>query len=218
MEDGHEPRPQLLKDNSLSPLHIWQENGFGVDKDDPTQYHTQSGVVLRLKAVSSVLIRTRARALPIPRPPMYVNPQTEREEENWASPDYITALTEYDEAMAQLNMGTLYLLGTEVLTIPPGVPAPEDTTWSDQLSDPEIWGKQAMSIPQGGGKRYIMWLMYIALRDEELAEVGTQIRILGGAVPEEAVREAMDSFRHGDRRNGDNGVGPTNRAQRRKRK
>lgn len=208
-------QPSKLREMGLSGLHIWPDDGFGVDKADDALYHCQSGVILRLKPVSSVLIRTRVRSIPVPLVPMYHNPTTEREEENWTAPEYIAALTKYDQDVAEVNIGTLFLLGTEVVSVPPSVATWESTAWSTPLTDREIWGDLAMAVPDSGQKRYIFWMTYIALRDVEAAEVSTQIRILGGAIPEEAVKEAMDSFRAGDRRDATVGVDTPNRQQRR---
>lgn len=210
-----------LREMGIYTLHIFEEHGYGLEEQDNTVYHCKSGLVLKLKPVSSVLIRARAKTVPYPKPPMYYNPTTERDEENWGSPEFVDALTKWDVEQAELTMGTLFLYGTHVLHLPEDIPDYQDHSWSDSLEDKEVWGEHAMTgIPPKGDARYIRWLEFIALRDEEAMEIGAQIRILGGAVPEEAVQEAMDSFRGNNRGTTDNRVVPvsTNRKQRRSNK
>jgi len=200
-------------------IKIVDDKDFGVDASDPSIYRCRSGLVLRLKPVGSLLIRQRSLAIPTPEPPM-VTTDSGREEPHYGAPSYIRALQDYDEEVAKVNMGTYFLLGTEVLERPDDIPDVDDESWSRRLEDPETWGDQAMSIPRvGSDARYIFWITNIALRDIEIAEIGAQIRVLSGALSEAVVKEAMASFRNIDN-TGSNSTGrvePTklNRAQRR---
>lgn len=193
------------------------DHSYGVDSDDSSIYHTRSGVTLKLKPVSQMLVTKRGQSILIPEPPM-VTDDRGREEPNLASPSYAKALREYDEKVAYVTMGTLLLFGTEVIgDLPPDVPPLQDKSWSDRLENKVTWGEQAMEIPTDPDGRYIFWMGYIVLRDIEATEISTQIRVLGGMVPEQAVREAQDSFRSVSGGDTNNGVAPLNRAQRRDR-
>lgn len=168
---------------------------YGVDSDDRSIYHCRSGVTLKLKAVSSMLIMKRGEQIPEPIPPT-VTDDHGREEPYYGAPSYQQAIREYNEKISFMNMGTNFLLGTEVVNLPPNFPGYLSKVWSDPLEDQVIWGDTAMKIPSDEGGRYIYWMSYIVLNhDIELMEVAAQIKILGGAVPESAVKEAQDSFR-----------------------
>lgn len=168
---------------------------YGIDDTDPSIYHCRSGVVLKLKAVSSLLIAKRAEQIPEPVPPT-VTDDHGREEPYYGAPSYQQAVREYNEKISFMNMGTMFLLGTEVVSLPDGFPDATSKLWSDPLEDQVIWGDTAMKIPTDPSGRYIYWISYIVLNhDIELMEVAAQIKILGGAVPEAAVKEAQDSFR-----------------------
>lgn len=195
-------------------INLTDNKTFGVDNVDPSIYHCRSGVTLKLKAVSSLLIAKRSEQIPEPIPPTVVDDHG-REEPYYGAPSYQQAVREYNEKISFMNMGTMFLLGTEVIDLPPNFPSAESPVWSDPLESTDIWGDTAMKIPSDKEGRYIYWISYIVLNhDIELMEVSAQIKILGGAVPESAVKEAQDSFRgiSGERTN--TGMATTNGEQR----
>lgn len=206
---------QVGRVTNATSVFFSDDHSYGVDRDDPSIYHTRSGVTLKLKPVSQILVTRRANEVPMPEAPIIVDDRG-REEPNLSSPSYARALREYDENVSKVVMGTLLLLGTEIIgDLPPDVPAMEDTSWSERLGNEVTWGEQAMKIPTDHDSRYIFWMGYIVLRDVEITEIPTQIRILGGMVPEGAVKEAQDSFRSLSGGDTDNRVATPNRAQRR---
>lgn len=195
---------------------------WGIDPQDDTIYRTQSGVVLKLKPVSSNLVLRRSSGVPVPEVPLRhwrVEGETEdRSEPNYSDPEYVKAVGEYNTRISYINMGSYMLLGTTVLELGSEIPPLESSVWSDMLSNKATWGDDAMDIPpydeEHKDARYIFWMVNIVLRDIELAEISRQIRVLGGMVEEEAVREAMSSFRGLQEGTTDRGVEP-NRQQRR---
>jgi hypothetical protein len=204
----------MVETPKATSLNLSGDEIFGVDKDDSTIYHSRSGVTLKLRAVSAMLIARRAQDIPMPEPPVIVDDRG-REEANLASPSYLKALREYDEKISFVNMGTMFLFGTSVLALPDDFPRMEDKSWSDPLENRVTWGESAMTIPTDHDGRYIFWMTYIVLNhDIEIVEVPAQIRILGGSVPMQAVKDAEDSFRNLSKRDTNTGVGATTGEQR----
>ena len=201
--------------NTKDLFYDVDELSYGIDPNDNTIYRTRSGVVLKLKPVSSMLINKRSDMVPVPVPPK-ITLDNGRTEDNYADRDYVKAVNEYDRKIADINVGTVLLMGTEVVSRPDSVPDVNDRAWSDQLSNPDTWGEFATQVPESGDARYIFWMAYIVLRDIEAAEVGSQIRVLGGAVNEDMVKVAMSTFRGDAQRPTNPGVDTKpNRAQRR---
>lgn len=194
---------------------------FGLDPNDKTLYHCQSGVKIRLKSVSSVLTEKRGSSIPVPKVPMHrwrvEGEAVDREEPDYANPDYMAAIKDYNQRVSYVVTGTYLLFGTEIISLGDVEPC-ESEVWSRRLGNKATWGEDALDIPPDDDEhhdaRYILWLTHVVLRDIEYKQVLDQIQILGGVVGEDLVQTAMRSFRSDEERPTDSGVA-ANRQQRR---
>lgn len=174
----------------------------GGDDGDPTVFVAATGVRLKLKRVSQMIVADAKRRLPEPRVPKWINPDKEREEENPNDPAYVEALYNYRYDTSMLALRVYLIMGTEpILPLPSGMVPAESTEWSDAI----MAADDGVEIPESGPRRYFCWLKYYALPDDEVMQVMTKIIRLSGKTLEEDVRRAQESFRGnptGDTTNG----------------
>lgn len=170
------------------------------DADDRVTLST--GVVLRLKQPSGWAVTevTRQMMRERPKPPVLHNPDADRDEENEADPDYQAALTDWDNRLLERKYEVVIATGTEVESVPSGMPAPNDPAWEEMLA--------ALGIPQPAEmtptQRYIRWVKYVAApawpEDWMLLVLRTAPR---AGTPEVEVAAAAESFRGDAQRAGD---------------
>jgi hypothetical protein len=79
--------------------------------------------------------------------------------------------------------------GTEVVSVPDGIPPPDSDVWIDDLSDTI---ELNLKTP---GHRYLSWLRFVALEtNEDIAmAVALPLEIIG--LSEKEVEDALNSFR-----------------------
>lgn len=162
-----------------------------IAKPESHLYTSSTGVKVRLKRVSALIISDAAQKLKAPRPPKVFIDDKGREEENPNDPEYIEEMDRYAYNKGYLAVTVYLTLGVEVLHRPDEIPAPESTEWSDEIST--ITG---MEIPATGRARYLAWLKYIAFTETDVATVTTRIMRLNGVIEEADVVEALESFRN----------------------
>lgn len=167
-------------------------DGLKAGEPDPSVFVAGTGVRLRIKKVSQMIIADAKRRIPVPQIPKWFNPDKEREEENPNDPAYLTAVNNYNWDTAMLAMRVYMILGTEIIEpLPPNVLPPESTKWSDMIfaADPDA------DIPADGPRRYFAWLKYHAFDDEDQTRILQAVVRMSGQVSEDDVRVAQDSFR-----------------------
>jgi len=169
------------------------------EKDDPYTYISTKGVKFRLSPVPSVLIEEAARRIKLPSPPIWINPDKEREEENPNDPSYLMQLREaqYMRGLVALN---LYMSGTDPISIPPEIEKPEDERWYYRVKN-----IAQIDIPEEGFGRYLAWVKFYVLGDDELVEIRDRIMRISGRTMEVDVQQATDSFRSDEERDTNNG-------------
>lgn len=170
------------------------------NRDDPHTYITYRGVKLQLSPVNSVLVQEAARRIPLPRPPMWLNPDKDREEENPNDPEYIDKREEvmFERGLVAVN---LLLTGTKPIHIPEDVQKPEDDDWIFVVE--QVAGIK--DVPDRGVGRYIAWLKYYVCTDDDLLRLRNKIGRLSGGTLEVDVQDAQDSFRTDEGRQPNNG-------------
>jgi hypothetical protein len=169
-------------------------------KDDPYTYLSKKGVKFRLSPVPSVLIEEAARRIKLPSPPIWINPDKEREEENPNDPTYVAQVQEaqFERGLVALN---LYMSGTEVEHVPPDVEQPEGERWFYRVKN-----VAGIDIPEQGFGRYLAWVKFYVLQDEELVEIRNRIMRISGRTMEVDVQQATDTFRSNEERDTNNGA------------
>jgi hypothetical protein len=159
-------------------------------QSDPTLFVSERGLKLRIHKVNKLILMDATKRLKLPSIPMWHNPDKDRLEENPNDPDYLAAVqtAKFDQGMLLYSIFLAY--GTSVLELPEGMQAFTETEWSDTLK--EVTG---IDVPTTGKARYVAWLKFYMLEDNEINDVITYSMRLSGAVKEEDVKEAVDTFR-----------------------
>lgn len=159
----------------------------GTDLDTCT---LASGVVLKVKKVSPLLLRRAVQKVTKPVIPVFHDEDRGRDIENPNDPDYLAALAEYESSQGYASLDMMILMGTELISVPEGMDRPEDTDWVELLRvggiDPDISSDHA---------RYLSWMQLIAITD--MADVQSIAMAVARktAVREVDVQASLDSFR-----------------------
>lgn len=161
-----------------------------------------TGVVFKVKEVPQVAYADLRNSLPEPMPPIFFNPEYDREEPNENDPRYLAAKSNWEIAMSTAVMNINILFGSEIEHIPDGIPAPDSKEFSDKLQFLlKTMGWKPEEIKSiGNVERYMFWVKYEACKGKistEDSDLGILFSAIGRAsgVPEEDVSEAIEKFR-----------------------
>lgn len=167
-------------------------------------FKASNGVVLKLKRVSRFAIVEAGRKIPVPKVPTTYVADKDRQEENPNDPDYIAALAESNYQRSMMTITASLVLGTEIISLPKGMPGPEDDEWYEVLDALDI------TVPKDNKRlRYSAWLKYVCLADEEFMDLMNLVLKFSGLVTEQDVAQAQDAFRGATTRPADLSVPPT---------
>lgn len=170
--------------------------------DDPNTFVSKEGVKFRLKPVNRMISAAAAMKLQKPKVPTVWNKDKERSEENPNHPDYVEALNEYKYRRGQIGVDIYISLGSVLIDRGPK-PAISETEWSEQL------GMFGLEVPASGPARYLAWVKYVALDDEDATEMMLKIIRCNGIVLDQEVTDAIDAFRGNSNGSADQGVSAT---------
>lgn len=168
---------------------------------NPNEYVSSKGIKFKIKKIPKLALVDAGKRLKDPKVPMFYNEDKERNEPNPNDPNYIDELRDvnYQRGIAITSVGIV--LGTELIKpLPEDVEAPEDTDWSDALNELGI------EIPEKGRMRYLAWVKYYALDDEEFTILFRTVAGGAGMVFAEEVAEATVAFPGNEARNTDTGT------------
>lgn len=122
---------------------------------DPGLVILSSGVVLRVRNVSSSVFADLMAEMDPPKPPVVFIPDKGRTEENPDNPDYLEAKQAHQAGVAKAMSDAVIVLGTELESKPKDFPGPTDPTWNAQM---RALGRRFESeIDQ-----YLAWVKYKA--------------------------------------------------------
>lgn len=147
-----------------------------------------NGVKLRLQTIPPLLLEHVRSQVPVPKVPIFRNPDKGRDEENPNDPDYLIAMEGYHSTLGMAVVNLLLLMGVKVDKTPRGFPKPDSDGWVEDL---KLIG---VKVPDSENGRKLMWLRGVALVSS--ADVSLLIpkllRLHGMA--EEDVALAAESF------------------------
>jgi len=145
-----------------------------------------TGVRARLHTVSQAIIQDAVALLQQPHPPMWYNPEKEREEPNPVDPDYLAALNRYEAKQYQITFNTFAMFGVELVD---GIP--EDDGWLKKLMLLDRVGTIDLSkfdLEHPIDLEYL-YKRYIAMGNEDYILVSVK-----SGISQEEIRRAADSF------------------------
>lgn len=174
------------------PQDVWQS------EKNPT-------LKFKLKSVSRQLIRDAGSKYPEPKIPNVWNEDKGREEPNELDPDYVEARRIYANNIGEvtqrlfLALGTEPMFGANELLGLPGVHPLDDDTWIEEIEE-----LTEVVLPRKGRMRYVSWLRYHVLADDDdrLALNQASMRF-NGIIFESDVQAAADSFKSDEARQPD---------------
>lgn len=172
-------------------------NELTVVEPDLSVYMAPNGLKLKLKKVSRFVVVDATKKFKMPSVPVIYDKDKDREIENPNDPDYIAELRSAKFEQGMLAISVYLTLGTEVLELPANVSPVDATDWSEDLESLGI------TIPIKGRARYVAWLKYYCLTDDEFNALAWQVMKFSGTVREEDVKQAMESFRGDEGQSGD---------------
>lgn len=144
-----------------------------------------SGVVLRAKKANPVILVQVMAASPRPEPPLVFMPAYGREMENPDDPNYIERLRSWKMEYSDRMVSALILLGTEIVSVPKGLPGPDKDAWLEEYS--------LLGLPMNAENkrwRYLTWVKFKACVDEnDLKYIQEAVGRLSG-VRESTVKSA----------------------------
>jgi len=162
-----------------------------------------SGIRLNIKPVPrAALERAFAGVEELkPKPPMWANPTTGKDQPNPSNPDYLARLEAWSSDVVTRATKIYISGGTSIASVPEGYYLPQDAGWVDEL---EVMGLDVSEIPpfpyplrpEGyvHPGRYLAWAELYAFRDElDMTMLFMQARDVMGT-KEETVADAMRYF------------------------
>lgn len=167
------------------------------------EFTLTNGVVLRTKAIAKESIRRVFLQIKDPVVPVVMIASKGREEANPFDPDYIAAKQQANVQRLNAVTRALHMLGLELVSVPEGMPGPDDDSWIEEL---RAAGVEDLH-PENASMRWLEWLEMIALAtDLDQATAFTEAAKTYGLFESE-VFEAVASFRRQALRGSDSGRG-----------
>lgn len=160
-----------------------------------TQFTMENGIVLRIKPVPPMMLRTAARHLERPKPPMWHNEAKGTDEENPFDPDYLRDSQQWAIDVSDAGFALALILGTEVVSVPDGIEPVDSDAWIEDLrAAHEVIGRDFV-VHTEGKARYLDWLRLYAIPTNTDTFRLTKILTSGIALTDEEVEAAARSFR-----------------------
>lgn len=166
-------------------------------KNDTWEAPEKPGLKFRLKKFSRLILRDAVLKLPEPVVPVVYIEEKEREEPNPHDPDYLEAVNKYNVDVSFIAINSSIVLGTAVLTVPENMVGVDDDEWLAPLT---IVG---LPIPTDKHNRYLGWVKYYALDDDELIALSRASRRFNGYTFEENVEAAVEELKSDEKRDTD---------------
>lgn len=147
-----------------------------------------SGVVLRGKQANPTVMIQVMADFERPRVPTFFDKKMGREMENPDDPAYLEALQSWRMEYANAMTNAMIVLGTELVSVPNGMPGPDSDIWLDEY---RLLVKN--THPENTTWRYLTWVKFKAFADpvEDMKRIQEVVGALSG-VRESAVKAAED--------------------------
>lgn len=130
-------------------------------KGDSGEVVLSTGVKLKILKLPPLTMMESLTIVRRPSAPMYYDERLKRHIENPDHPDYKDQLSKYQLDYALGVMNAMILFGVEIVSIPKGLPKPEDDDWVEkmQLSHMD-------TMPKSKNWRKLAWIKAVAVADE----------------------------------------------------
>lgn len=187
MEQGFSGQPPISSQLSETSQRILDAV---VDVELHDEFICKNGVKLKLNKVPSQLVMAATNNVPVPKIPTFRDEEAGRDRENLDDPAYQQALTDASVQKGLLATSIYFGMGTKLIKpLPEGIPDPNDSEWAEDIE--ELTG---LKVKPTGRSRYVAWLTYLIVGDDEIGPLMEKIQRLSGSVPEADASAAVDSF------------------------
>lgn len=141
-------------------------------KEEDNLTTLSSGVVVRHKKVPPmILAKIESKFVEPPVPSVY-DEQSDRYIPNPDDPNYERELNQFRMDKGNAMLDAMMALGTELVSLPEGLPKPDDEDWIENLA------YLGVEVPKLAIGRWLAWVKYVAATDtsdiQELAKHGSQ--------------------------------------------
>lgn len=160
------------------------------------EFRLTNGIVLKMKPVPPLLLSAIQSEFKPPKPPMVMNTDKGREEENPNDPTYLREMEEFVARQDAATNDLVLAIGTEVISVPEGYYLPEQDNWIAKIEFANrLTGVELIIDRDDPVKRYLQWLRFYAIEtttDGAMA-AGIPMQLIG--IREGEVEEVIDYFR-----------------------
>lgn len=173
----------MTESNAANPAVLIAKAHNGREGDTIT---LSTGIRARLVPVAASLVAEATSLVKDPEPPVWHNPDKDRDEPNPSDPAYLKTLADNQAKRALAGLDTLTLFGVELVD-----PLPEDDGWLKRLRLLERRGGLDLSGYDLDDPidREFLYKKFVAVGTDDLTEIGK----LSG-ISREAVKAAENSF------------------------
>lgn len=154
---------------------------------DEREVTLSTGVVIRVGFVPREIWGSINTRLPEPQPPIWRDPERNRETPNANDPEYLEKRAEWSMQIRRAFEAALYVLAVQVVSVPDGLPGPNDAVWLERLR------LSGMASGDSADAHRLDWLRLVGapLVEDWAAVMKVAGRFVG--VPEVDVAEATKS-------------------------
>lgn len=160
-----------------------------VEPSDPTIFVSKNNIKFKLNKVSKMLIVEAGRKIKEPKPPKWFNEEKGRHEENPLDPEYVEELSNVNWKRGSITIAVYLTMGCKVIELPPEIEPVNSEEWVETLAE------LGVEVSKNPKSRFVEWLKYYAIEDDDLSALVTQIMAISGIVLEKEVKEAEATFR-----------------------
>jgi hypothetical protein len=166
-------------------------------------FTSSTGIVFKLSKVNNLTIVEAGKKLKAPKIPVMFIEDKGRDEENPNHPEYVDALRDFQMEQGMLLVNTYLAFGTKIISsaLPDDKKPIDDTEWSDDLKE-----TLDIDIPIKGKARYLRWLKFHLLGDEDMNALARAVMQFSGRVTQEDVATAEANFRPDESGNATEGL------------
>lgn len=174
----------------------YQEKVYEIVNEDDKQVEESllitldNGVVLKPRPIPPLILARIERRFVYPPVPKVRDEDKGRDIENPSDPRYLAEIERVDEEKSMAQLDVIIALGTDLISVPENVYAPDQDEWIDEV-EPFI----GETIPRTGRARYLAWLKFYALSTATDIPTIARKALKRTGVGDEQVESALAGFR-----------------------
>lgn len=150
-----------------------------------------TGVVLRVKAVPVLRVQAIVNKFKYPKVPELYDDKKDRMIRNPNSPEYLEERSQVAIERTVAIIDAVVATGTEVVSVPKSLPSIESKEWVEELIATQVLD----NIPVSKSARYLAWVKYVAIKDDDdMMEIARLAGLNVGASEVRVAGQLQSSF------------------------